>query len=372
MASTSNTDGEARRNAECEELSMRLHGYISGALTSNLIMLGERLGLYSGLSELGPCTSDDLAAHLGLSPRYTAEWLRQQSAAKLISCDDTAHKFWLTEPQKDVLVREYGKDASPFFSLGLTASLPTVMEVADKILPNIFRTGEGFVYDAGGEPVACGVCRELGAWIRYFLVDRLKSLPGNIAEKLESGCAVADVGCGCGEAIMAAASAFPFSQFQGFDISETALNKAREVSQTRNLANTKFINPGIDERGMGESCFDIVMTHDAIHDMTQPQEVMNSVCKAIKPGGIWVIGDMMAGESHAQNIQGHPMAHLMYGFSCHLCLPSALSSPNGAGLGTLGLSPSLAEKMLRNAGFEKFEILDWGHPLNRYYLATKA
>jgi len=60
------------------------------------------------------------------------------------------------------------------------------------------------------------------------------------------------------------------------------------------------------------------------------------------------------------------------GFSCHLCLPSAMSGPNPAGLGTLGLSQSLAEKMLKKAGFKSVEVLDWGHPLNRYYLATKA
>ena len=64
------------------------------------------------------------------------------------------------------------------------------------------------------------------------------------------------------------------------------------------------------------------------------------------------------------------MSPLLYGFSCHLCLPSAMTGPNPAGLGTLGLSANLAKEKLLEAGFKDVCILDWGHPLNRYYLAT--
>lgn len=42
--------------------------------------------------------------------------------------------------------------------------------------------------------------------------------------------------------------------------------------------------------------------------------------------------------SHAANIQQHPMAALLYGFSLHLCLPSGMSAPGGAALGTMGMS----------------------------------
>ena len=92
----------------------------------------------------------------------------------------------------------------------------------------------------------------------------------------------------------------------------------------------------------------------------------------MKPGAVWVIGDMQASESHGSNIRMHPMAALMYGFSNHICLPSALAGPNPAGLGTMGLSQSLAESMLKTAGFDRVEVLDWHHPMNRYYLAVKA
>lgn len=372
MSSSRDGNSQKTREEQCQELQKTIAGYFCGALTTNLILLGERLGYYRALAEIGPCSCDTLAGHLKLSQRYTAEWLRQQSAAKLISCDEKLEKFWLTETQKDVLVRENGEDASPYFGIGNAALFPKLTEAADKDLPNIFKSGDGMTYDIGGEAVACGVCRELGVWVRHFLVDRLKSLPAGIPEKLDSGCNVADVGCGCGEALMIAAEAFPSSKFHGYDISENALKYARQICKERNLKNVEFINPGVTESGLSEGVYDLVMTHDAIHDMARPQEVMNNVFKAMKPGGLWLIGDIEAAETHAENVHSQPFAALTYGFSCHLCLPSAMSSENAAGLGALGLSKSLAERMLKDAGFENVEILDWERPLNRYYLARKS
>lgn len=59
-------------------LQMRLGGYLTGAVTSSLIELGDRLGLYAGLKTHGPCTAADLAGALGLAERYVLEWCRQQ------------------------------------------------------------------------------------------------------------------------------------------------------------------------------------------------------------------------------------------------------------------------------------------------------
>lgn len=154
-------------------------------------------------------------------------------------------------------------------------------EIAAKRLPEAYRTGEGLPYDAFGDSVACGVCRELGTWLRHCLVDRLCSIPG-VKAKLEAGCAVADVGCGCGEAVITAAAAFPNSTFRGFDISEKALVRARADAAARGLANAEFVNPGLEESGMGEGVFDLVMTHDAIHDMSRPRPVIANVHKVMQ------------------------------------------------------------------------------------------
>ena len=48
-------------------------------------------------------------------------------------------------------------------------------------------------------------------------------------------------------------------------------------------------------------------------------------------------------------------------------MSSALSEPDGAGLGTLGCNRQLAEAMCREAGFSRFTVHDFDDPANLYY-----
>jgi hypothetical protein len=61
------------------------------------------------------------------------------------------------------------------------------------------------------------------------------------------------------------------------------------------------------------------------------------------------------------------MASLMYGISVLSCMSSALSEPDGAGLGTLGLPESKASDMAQVAGFTRFRTLDVEHSVNSFY-----
>ena len=68
--------------------------------------------------------------------------------------------------------------------------------------------------------------------------------------------------------------------------------------------------------------------------------------------------DIKAHEGFAMNAEKNPMASLMYGVSVMSCLSSAMSTPDGAGLGTLGRSAGTAESMAKDAGFTSCERLD--------------
>ena len=58
---------------------------------------------------------------------------------------------------------------------------------------------------------------------------------------------------------------------------------------------------------------------------------------------------------------------MMYGFSIASCMSSALSEPDGMGLGTVGFDTTTAERMVRAAGFSRFEVHDFDDPANLYY-----
>ena len=74
------------------------------------------------------------------------------------------------------------------------------------------------------------------------------------------------------------------------------------------------------------------------------------------------------GVAHAEVLgANYPLLAMLYGFSVSACMSSALSEPGGAGLGTLGFNPEVAERMVRAAGFGQFEIHDFEDPGNLYY-----
>ena len=101
--------------------------------------------------------------------------------------------------------------------------------------------------------------------------------------------------------------------------------------------------------------------------MTHPQETMNSIRASLKPEGTWLLVDIKARETFEENVEKNPMASLMYGVSVLSCMASALSEPDGAGLGTLGLPESKARSMAAAAGFTEFRKLDIDHALNSFY-----
>jgi hypothetical protein len=62
---------------------------------------------------------------------------------------------------------------------------------------------------------------------------------------------------------------------------------------------------------------------------------------------------------------------MMYAMSVLGCMSSALSEPDGAGLGTLGLPEPAMRELASAAGFTRFRRLDLPHPTNAYYEARR-
>ena len=69
--------------------------------------------------------------------------------------------------------------------------------------------------------------------------------------------------------------------------------------------------------------------------------------------GTWFIKDIRSKPKFEDNLR-NPVLAMMYGFLAVLLQASARSEPGGAGLGTLGFNPEVAESMSRKAGFTQF------------------
>jgi 2-polyprenyl-3-methyl-5-hydroxy-6-metoxy-1,4-benzoquinol methylase len=344
-----------------KEFSKLVFGAFGGAMTSSMIYLGDRMGLFRALAEGGVATSQDLADRTGLDERWVREWLHQQGAAGVLDYEGDG-RFSLSEEGAMVLADE----SHPAFGGGFFSQLPSLMAVVEK-LPESFRSGRGLPYDALGPEGAVGIERGIAPWFRAMLVPMVLPRVEGVVEILEAGAKVADVGCGGGVALIEMARAYPNSEFHGFDISRHALARAEENRSEAGVANVTFHHAGEDPLP-SDGTFSFVTTFDCLHDMADPASAMASIREAIQDDGHWLIADIKARESYEENVERNPMAPMMYGASVVTCMSSALSEPGGLGLGTLGFHEGLARQMTAEAGFEHFEPLDLGHPVNAFYV----
>lgn len=344
------------------DYATNVFGSLGGAMTSAMIYLGDRLGLYAKLSEVGAVTSEELAAATGLSERWLREWLYQQGASGVLDYEGDG-RFWLS-PEGEAVLADENHVA---FGAGFFCAFPQQMAIVEK-LPESFRSGLGLPYDAFGSEGARGIERGLAPWFRALLVPAVLPKIEGVVSTFETGALVADVGCGAGVALLQMAKAFPKSEFHGYDISVHALDRAEENCREAGVSNATFHNASTDPMPT-DGRFHFITTFDCLHDMAHPGVVMEQIRRAIRPDGTWLIADIKAHPSYEENVERNPMAAMMYGTSVLSCMSSALSEPGGLGLGTLGLSEDLAREMTSTAGFSHFEALDLGHPVNAFYLA---
>jgi SAM-dependent methyltransferase len=339
--------------------AFRVWSYKQGEMVSLLIHLGDRLGLYRALDGIGPVTARDLAERTGLHERWLREWLRGNAAAELLASND-GESFELTPEGAAVLAQE---DTSLFFAAGAFTA-PFEPSVLDD-LADAFRTGIGLPYDRLGPNGAHSTERSLGPWARMALVPLIVPALDGVAARLERGAMVADVGCGAGVALTALASAYPNSTFHGYELSRHALDRAAARIEEQGLTNVELFHTRAEELPP-DGRYDFVLTFDCLHDMTRPADTIAAIRRAIADDGTWLIKDIRCDDSWGVN-RHNPMLALFFGFSVTTCMSSALSEPGGAGLGTVGFTTQVAERMVREAGFTRFEVHDFEDPANLYY-----
>jgi 2-polyprenyl-3-methyl-5-hydroxy-6-metoxy-1,4-benzoquinol methylase len=345
---------------QIREFIKHVFDQLSGLVVSAMIYLGHHLGLYRALAGNGALTSSELAQRTGLHERWVREWLHGQAAAGLI--DYRGDGCFEMSPIA-ALVLANGE--SPAFAAGAFSAVPQQVAVLEQ-LQQAFKTGIGLPYDAFGREGARGVEGMLAPWFRTLLVPMALPRLEGVTAKLDAGAKVADIGCGTGLALIAMATAYPRSEFHGYEISQHALAAAHQNRTRAAVSNVTFHDARMDPLP-GDASFDLVTTFDCLHDMTDPGAAMRAIRRAIKPHGTWFIADINCKPTFEENLARNPMAAMMYGFSVLSCMSSALSEPNGAGLGTLGFTEPLARQMTAAAGFTRFQRHDFDNPVNAYY-----
>ncbi|MDY6961976.1 MAG: SAM-dependent methyltransferase, partial [Pseudomonadota bacterium] len=127
------------------ELVGRVLGDLGGAVSVPLVRIGDALGLYRTLKQIGPATADELAQAAGCAPRYVREWLAAQAASGYVQ--HAGGQFSLTPEQAYV----FAEPDSPVHLIGAFDTAAAMLENQPKVQA-AFKTGRGVAW---GEQAGC-------------------------------------------------------------------------------------------------------------------------------------------------------------------------------------------------------------------------
>jgi SAM-dependent methyltransferase len=212
-----------------------------------------------------------------------------------------------------------------------------------------FQSGEGISWGDHDTCLFCGTEKFFKpSYKAHLLSSWIPSLDG-VAEKLEQGARVADIGCGRGASTMVMAEAYPNSKFSGYDFHHPSIVYARNLAQDSGLPNVRFET--VTARKSPGTDYDLVAFFDCLHDMGDPVGALQHAREMLKPDGTCMIVEPFAQDSLAENL--NPVGRVYYSFSTIICTPSALSQEGGMSLGAQAGEARLRE-VATTAGFSRF------------------
>lgn len=320
-------------------------GDMGAAISTALILIGDRLGLYKAMAGAGPMTSQQLADKTGTAERYVREWLCEQAASGYVSYDSATQKFNLPDEQAMALAVEN----SPAFIPGAYQIIAsTIMD--EPIVREAFKTGKG----VGWHEHNCNLFEGVERFFRpgysaHLVAEWIPALNGTHAT-LQAGGKVADVGCGYGASTILMAQAYPRSKFTGFDNHAPSIEWARASAEKAGVSNRVSFEVASAKEFPGRD-YDLVAFFDCLHDMGDPAGAAAHVRKSLQPDGAWMIVEPFANDRLEDNL--NPVGRIFYGASTMICTPASRSQEVGLALGAQAGEARLRE-VVTEGGFSKF------------------
>ena len=308
------------------------------------VVIGHNLGLYQARAD-APATADELAATTQTSPRYVAEWLRGQAAGGYVQYDPAGDTYSMTEEQAFALTNPDGGVYAPgafVLALGALKAVPRITEA--------FRTGAGMGWHEQDADVFDG-CEKFfrPGYIANLVPSWIPALDG-VEDKLRSGAAVADIGCGLGASTILLAQEYPQSRFNGSDYHDQSIELARKHAGEAGVADRVSFEVASASSFSGTG-YDLAATFDCLHDMGDPLAAARHIRQALKRDGTWLIVEPYATDDTAGNM--NPVGRVYYGASTLLCVPNALSQSGGYTLGAQAGEAAIRQ-VVTDAGFTRF------------------
>jgi 2-polyprenyl-3-methyl-5-hydroxy-6-metoxy-1,4-benzoquinol methylase len=329
-------------------LAQRLFEETIGALDLYAIYLGDRLGYYRAMIGGDWLTAELLAERTGTSARYTEEWLSQQAVRQLVEVQDER-----VEPRRYRLPAEHVPVLADPDSMLTAVAGATEMARHARRLPDLVtasRTGQAppaLPWEPEGRSDT-----NRGQYMTYLGKQWLPAIPEVDRRLKRPGARIADLASGTGWSSIAMAEAYPRASVDGIDLDAEAIDQARVHARERGLADRVRFVAG-DAASLAGERYDVVTIIQALHDMTNPVEVLRTVRKSLADDAFVLVVDSHVEEEFS--VPGTVQEQFDYGISLLVCLPDALG-PQSAATGMV-MRPGTLRRYAAEAGFAGVRLL---------------
>jgi SAM-dependent methyltransferase len=331
--------------AKVDEFMGRVVGELGAAISSALVALGDRLGLYRAMADGGPMSAEELARETGTDARYVREWLSNQAAGGYVSYDPDTDHFFLSPEQSLMLAQE----GNPSFVAGAFQVITAAIKDEEKVA-RAFQTGGGVGWHEHHHDLFSGTERFFRPGYAANLVSSWIPALDGVQAKLEAGARVADVGCGHGASTILMAEAYPRSEFVGFDYHAGSIEHARAAAAQAGVGDRVRFEVSSAKQYPGEG-YDLVCMFDCLHDMGDPIGAAAHVRRTLAADGTWLIVEPYAGDRLTDNL--NPVGRIYYGASTLVCTPASRDQEVGLALGAQAGEARLRE-VVGAGGFSRF------------------
>lgn len=270
-----------------ESQTARIFEWRRGFNTIHLLDLGVKLGLFQALRQKPGAHPDELAATLGLHAPYVHTWCRTCHGMSVLDCDE-AERYTLA-PHMDNLLANPGH---PRYMGGFLRLATEVAAEDFRQCEEALRSGAVKPFQGRGEVFARAIAESTWGLQVVTAKKLLPELPG-LAERLNAGGGILEVGCGTGNLLVQLAKSFPQARCVGVDIDRDSLAVARERIAQAGLAERVQAREGTVAQATEAGSFDAAVMVEVLHEIAPAIRpgVVAETARALRSGGWLMIVD---------------------------------------------------------------------------------
>ncbi len=335
-------------------------GDFGAALSSSLVYIGQKLGLYKAMAGDSPITPTELAQKTSTNERYIREWLINQAAGGYVEYDAASGRYSLSPEQATALTDE----ASPFF-VGGGFYVVKAMTAAVSLIESAFKNGGGVLWGDHDPDLFVGTERFFRpGYAAHLIASWIPALTG-VEEKLKAGGKVADIGCGHGSSTIILAQAYPTSKFWGFDNHEKSIETARQRAKDAGVSDRVTFQVA-NATDFPDQQYDMIAFFDCLHDMGDPVSACKRAFATLADDGAVLIVEPMAGNTVEENF--NIIGRTFAGASTLCCTANSMAL-GGPALGAVATEDAIRDTVLAG-GFTQFRRAT-ETPFNRIFEARR-